>query len=304
MPSSVPYQSLHLIVAINPRAAFGRHSATGVHIVEALRADGHTVAQCVAPDMAALTELVRSEISENTHGLIVVGGDGMVSFGLNLIAQTELPLGIIPTGTGNDAARGLGIPLGDCDAALTFLRSAFTREPRSLDAGLIHHSGNKTWFFGSVSTGFDALVNERANAMKWPRGASRYTIALLNELVRLRPRTYRLFVDEVFREVSSCLVTLSNNRFIGGGMLITPHAELDDGFLDLFTLRPVSRFTFLRLFPRVFRGTHLSLDSVSVERARRVTFDAPGIVAYADGERVASLPIEVEVVPGAFRIFC
>jgi diacylglycerol kinase (ATP) len=125
----------------------------------------------------------------------------------------------------------------------------------------------------------------------------------LLELLRLRPISYRLTVDGRDREVQASLISIANNRFIGGGMMIAPDAKLDDGALQLFIVQPVSRLTFLRLFPKVFKGAHTELAVVSIERVIRVRMDA-AVVAYADGERVAQLPVEVEVVAGALRMLC
>ena len=227
----------------------------------------------------------------------------MVSLGVNLVGGTDVPLGIVPTGTGNDAALGLGIPL-ELEAALTALRAALRRDPRTVDLGYLTHDGGGLWFASALSAGFDARVNERANRMRRPRGASRYTIALLIELLRLKSRTYLLEVDGEARTVQSVLLAVANNRSIGGGMMIAPDALLDDGALDLFIVAPLSRLRFLRLFPKVFKGTHAGLPIVSLSRVGSVTISelSNDIVAYADGERVGPLPVTVSVRPGALRV--
>ena len=98
------------------------------------------------------------------------------------------------------------------------------------------------------------------------------------------------------------LLAVANNVSIGGGMMITPDAKLDDGKLDLFLVKPLSRLRFARLFPKVFKGTHTGLDIVRIERVSSVRIDAPRVIAYADGERVGPLPVRVDIVPGALRI--
>jgi diacylglycerol kinase (ATP) len=145
-------------------------------------------------------------------------------------------------------------------------------------------------------------VNERANRMRRPRGASRYVIALVAELVALRSRRYRLEIDGEVVEVESPLLSVANNTTIGGGMRIAPDALLDDGLLDVFIVRPVSRLRFIRLFPKVFSGTHSTLDVVEFRRARRVSIDCEGIAGYADGERFGALPLTIEVGPGALSV--
>ncbi|MEA9985878.1 MULTISPECIES: diacylglycerol/lipid kinase family protein [Subtercola] len=290
-----------LVVAINPTASFGRTSAAGEQVVQALRADGHHVDELRAADFDTLKAEARAALAGHPDALIVVGGDGMVSLGVNLLAESGVPLGIVPTGTGNDAALGLGIPF-DLAAAIAHLRAALARGPRTIDLGRLTHQGGSLWFACALSAGFDALVNERANLMRRPRGASRYTIALLIELLGLRARTYSLVVDGEPRTVSSVLLAVANNRSIGGGMLIAPAALLDDGVLDLFIVAPVKRLTFLRIFPKVFKGTHSGLPIVTLTQVREVSIDARDIVAYADGERVGPLPVTVTVVPGALQV--
>ncbi|RFA22718.1 diacylglycerol kinase family protein [Subtercola boreus] len=300
MPASPP---LRLVVAINPTASFGSTSGAGARVVERLRFDGHAVTELRATDFRALAAAARAAVADHPDALVVVGGDGMVSLGVNIVGGTSVPLGIVPTGTGNDSARGLGIPF-EFDASMAALRSAFERGPRTIDLGYLTHAGGEMWFASALSAGFDARVNERANHMKRPRGASRYTIALLVELLRLRPRRYTLEVDGVRRTVDSVLLAVANNSSIGGGMMIAPDARLDDGLLDLFIVDPISRVRFLRLFPKVFKGTHAGLPIVSLSRVREVTVavNSGDIVAYADGERVGPLPVTVSVRAGALRV--
>ncbi len=299
-----------VVVAINPAAAFGARTGVGVQTVEALRAAGHEVIALQEADGSALAAAGRRalDVAPDTapDALIVVGGDGMVNLGANLVAGTSVPLGIVPSGTGNDMARGLGIPHDDTDAAIRALIAALDRRPRTIDAARMTFSDAdgrpvERWFACMLSAGFDAIVNERANRMRRPRGPSRYILAMLIELVRLRPIPYRLVLDDDVIETEASLVALGNAVSLGGGMKVTPHAKLDDGLLDVAVVRPMSRIGFLRLFPRVYEGSHVRDPRVVVHRARRVRIEGP-VVAYADGERVGPLPVDVEVVPKALRV--
>ena len=292
-----------IIVAINPQASFGRSRAVGPAVVHTLRAAGHDVTSLTEPDFEQLLAAAAHELTTKPDALVVVGGDGMVNLGVNLVATTGTPLGIVPSGTGNDMSRGLSIPVGNTEAAIEALLEALTRPPRVIDAGLVTHpDGSTSWYACVLSAGFDAIVNERANLMRWPRGRQRYNLALLRELAMLKPIRYRLELDGIASETDAVLVAVGNNTSLGGGMLVTPDASLDDGLLDVLVVQPLSRTAFLRIFPRVFKGTHVTDPRVSISRARRIRIDAADIVAYADGERVAALPIEVEVRPGALRV--
>ena len=292
-----------IVVAINPQASFGRSRAVGPAVVHTLRAEGHEVTSLTEPDIEQLRTSAADALRKKHDALVVVGGDGMVNLGVNLVAETGIPLGIVPSGTGNDMSRGLGIPVGNTEGAIDALLEALRRPPRTIDAGLVTRpDGSTSWYACVLSAGFDAIVNERANLMRWPRGPQRYNLALLLELAMLKPISYRLELDGIASETDAVLVAVANNTSLGGGMLVTPGAALDDGLLDVFVVQPLSRTAFLRIFPRVFKGTHVTDQRVSISRARRIRIDADAVVAYADGERVASLPIEVEVRPGALRV--
>jgi diacylglycerol kinase (ATP) len=294
---------LRIAVAINPQASFGRRRDAGPAVVGALQASGHEVIVMAQPNY----ELLRRETSLVIEAggidvLVVVGGDGMVSLGVNIVAQSEVALGIVASGTGNDMARTLGLPIDDTDASIAALQTSLARRPRSVDLGRVRHGELTTWFACVLSAGFDAVVNERANRMTHPRGAHRYTIAMVRELLSFRPITYRLEVDGAARSTEAMLVSVANGRSIGGGMKIVPDAEVDDGMLDLFVVDRMRKHRFLRVFPLVFRGEHTALPEVHISRVRSVSLQADGVVAYADGERVGALPIEVTVVPGALLL--
>ena len=305
MPTTKP---LTIVVAINPSASFGKSRDVGPAVVATLRALGHSVTSLTEPDFEQLNESVRRAIAKKPDALVVVGGDGMVSLGVNLLVHTRVPLGIIPSGTGNDMARGLGIPVGNTEAAIDVLVGALARPARAIDAGRIRHLDSETgaetttWFASVLSAGFDAIVNERANQLRRPRGKSRYLVALVIELARLRPIRYRLVLDGVETVTDAALIAVGNNQSIGGGMRVTPNAVVDDGLFDVLVVTPLSRIAFMRVFPRVFAGTHLSDPRVTVHRAKTVRIEAKNVAAYADGERVSLLPVDVEIVPGALRV--
>ncbi|MBX3094963.1 MAG: YegS/Rv2252/BmrU family lipid kinase [Cryobacterium sp.] len=291
-----------IAVAINPRASFGRGADVGDVVVQTLRGAGYEVTTLVEPDGESLWESTRAVIGKH-DALVVVGGDGMAHLGANVVAGTRIPLGIVPTGTGNDLARGLGIAISNAEAAMNQLLESLEREPRVIDAGRIRGDGADRWFACIFSAGFDAIVNERANQMRWPKGRQRYNLALLRELAALTPIHYRIELDDETIETRAMLVAVANNTSFGGGMLVTPDALLDDGLFDVLIVQPLSRIAFLRIFPRVFKGTHVSDPRVRIVRSRRVTVHADTVVAYADGERIAPLPLELEIVSGALRVF-
>ncbi|MGL4340604.1 MAG: diacylglycerol/lipid kinase family protein [Rhodoglobus sp.] len=300
---------LRLVVAVNPKASFGKGRGVGPAAVQSLRALGHRVTVLQESDIEQLVFACRAALATMPDAFIVVGGDGMVNLGTNMVVNTIVPLGIVPSGTGNDMARGLGIAHSDPMAAIRMLGQLLQAPPRIIDAGRIDliddHTGlaSTRWFAGMVSAGFDSIVNERANRLRYPRGAARYLIALLWELVRLKPIFYRLSLDGRELHTRAMLVTVGNNTSFGGGMKATPNAKLDDGLLDVLVVRPLSRIQFLKIFPKVFTGSHLSDPRVTVHRVRSIRIESDVALVYGDGERIGPAPVEVTVVPGALRVF-
>jgi diacylglycerol kinase (ATP) len=146
-------------------------------------------------------------------------------------------------------------------------------------------------------------VNERANSMTWPRGQLKYSVAILGVLKDFRPIRYTLDLDGVTREVEGMLVSVGNGDSMGGGLKVTHGAVLDDGLLDVVLFRGVPRRELVRNYPRLFTGGHTRHPAYERHRVRRVTVAAAGVVAYADGERFGALPMTVEVVPRALRVY-
>ena len=292
------------MVAINPAACFGKNPGIGPLVLTLLREAGFQVEGIHASSYDALREDLRRILDTTVTALVVVGGDGMVHLGAELCGKYDLPLGVIPSGTGNDLARHLGIPLADPSAAVAMFIDALPAGPQAIDLGVVvGESGTSAAFACVLSAGFDAIVNERANRLRFPKGRHRYTLALLIELMKLRPLSYTLEIDGVKETGTYLLVAVANSRSFGGGMKVAPAASLTDGLLDVFTLTPLSRLAFLRIYPRVFRGTHVSDPRVTIRHARRVGIAVEGVIAYADGEAVGPLPLEVSVSSKALRVF-
>lgn len=153
-----------------------------------------------------------------------------------------------------------------------------------------------------LASGFDSLVNERANRMRWPRGQMRYTLATLAELRVFEPLAYRLELDGQALEVEAMLVAVGNGPSFGGGLRITEGARLDDGLVDVAIIGAMRRSRLVRVFPRLYTGTVRDIPEYQHHRVRSVTVDAPGIVAYADGERLGPLPLTVTADPDALHV--
>ncbi len=288
-------------IVVNPTSGKNTGARVGHEALTLLRAAGVELLDLSAADGRGAMERGRAAIADRAvDALVVVGGDGMVHLGANLCAGTEVPLGIIAAGTGNDVARVLGLPVRDAAKAVERVLSGGTRR---IDAARqTTPTGEEKWFLGVLAAGFDAVVNERANTWRWPKGQMRYNLAILRELPLFRAIPYRLVLDGREVRTDAMLVAVGNGPSYGGGMKVTPDAVLDDGLLDVLVLHRISTPEFLRVFPRVFTGAHVTHPAVEILRAREVRLEATGIVAYADGERFGPLPMTVQAVPGALTV--
>jgi diacylglycerol kinase (ATP) len=294
--------AIHRVTLLtNPASGHGNAPHAAERAVARFQQRGVDVVEIVGTDAAHASRLVQEALAHGTDALVVAGGDGVISLALQSLAGTDIPLGVIPAGTGNDHAREFGLPTGAPEAAADVIAGGHTE---TIDLGRIT-AGNGTpkWFGTVVAAGFDSLVSDRANRMRWPHGRMRYNVAMVAELSRLRLLPFRLSFDggdEVRRDLT--FVAIGNTRSYGGGMLICPGADHADGKLDVTMVASASRSRLIRLLPTVFNGTHVDLDAVTTKRVTSLTIDSPGINAYADGDFACPLPATVEAVPGALRI--
>ncbi|MHC0428585.1 diacylglycerol kinase [Streptomyces sp. O3] len=285
---------------VNPTAGRGRGARAAHPAASALRAAGFSVRTLVGADPDDALRRARAAVAAGTGALVTVGGDGMAHLGLQAVAGTRTPLGVIAVGTGNDFARALGLPVRDPGAATRVAADALKgARIRDVDLGRV----GERWFGTVLASGFDSRVNDRGNRMRWPAGRFRYDLAMLAELAAFRPVPYRVrFDDGPVREIDATLIAVGNGASYGGGMRICANADLADGLFDVTVVGDCGRGTLLRVFPQVYRGTHLDHPKVTVHRVASITLEAPGLTGYADGESLGPLPLTARCVPGAARV--
>jgi diacylglycerol kinase (ATP) len=247
--------------------------------------------------------LSRRAVDDGADALVAMGGDGTVHLAVQAVANSATALGVIPVGTGNDFATESALPTDPVAAAVVLADALKSGRRRRLDLARIDGPGGFTRRYAAVlGAGFDALVNERANGMTWPKGRRRYDFAIFAELVGLRPRHYTITLDGEVTGLDAVLVAVGNTASYGGGMRMCPAADPTDGLLDVVIAGPLSRSTLLRLQPRVYKGTHVNHRQVTSVRARTVGIAADGITVYADGERMCPLPVTITAEPGALSL--
>jgi diacylglycerol kinase (ATP) len=279
-------------IAINPTSGHGKGVKVGQKVVEYF--DRHNLDYQVFSGLSA--DLLRKELESHlqTHsceGIISVGGDGLAHLVLQVAVPRHIPFAVMPAGTGNDIVRTLGWSLDEIES---YLDRVTTVPASAIDLGNV----DSEWFAAILSTGFDSVVNERANRLSWPKGPQRYNVAIAMELPQFKPLEYEITVDTHSFTTKAMLIAIGNGRSYGGGMYVCPQAQMHDGLFDVMILEPVSKIEFLKVFPTVYSGSHITHPKVKIFRTKRITLVADAI-AYADGERIGPAPISAECVRDA-----
>lgn len=288
-----------LVVVANPTAGHGKAGrligevTTGLH---ALRVPHEIKVSESGPD---LQQLARAAAEGGARIVAALGGDGTMSLAANGIIGTDAALAALPSGTGDDFAKAIGA--GKLRHAIELLAN-----PKTVDLDVIEVTtgAERRILVNIASAGFDSEVNETANGMSVRIGATgTYVVALLKTLSRFSPAAFTVEVDDQRFELDGMLVEVGNGRWTGGGMKVLPNALMNDGVLDVCVVEALSKPAFLRAFPRVFRGTHVSHPKVRILTGKRIHLEANRrIQVYGDGERVGPLPAIFQVLPAALPV--
>jgi YegS/Rv2252/BmrU family lipid kinase len=283
-----------LTLLVNPSSAGGKSLKLLPRIEAALdaRRAAFRVEKTRSLDHGAELALRAAELGEVP---VVVSGDGLMGVVGGAMAGADVPLGLIPTGRGNDLARALGIPT-DPEAAVDTILNG---ESRVIDVG----EANGKRFLGIASIGFDSECNRLANETHWLRGNLVYAYSMPRTLVGWRSARFTIAVGEERKRLSGYFVAVANNSVYGGGMWIAPEAKIDDGEFDVVAITDVGKLRFLTGLRDVLKGTHLGKDEVTCFRAPRLELDASRpFPVYADGDHLTDLPVSLRVLPRCLSI--
>ena len=264
--------------------------------LERLRGAGLSVRSLQGRDAAEALDLARQCVAEGVDALVVCGGDGMVHLAVQALAGTGTPLGIIPAGTGNDVARYFDLPRKDPEAAASRIVAGQHQDDRpgaqrlavlrDRARGGLRRRRERARQPDDLAEGPDALQHRDAG-----RAAGLQAPALHPAARRPRRCSWR-----------RCWSRSATAPSFGGGLRITEGAVLDDGYLDVVIIKPITKPDLVRTYPKLFKGTHIHHPQYEHHLVRSVTVAAPGIVSYADGERFGPLPLTVECAPGALTV--
>lgn len=289
-----------MLVIGNPRAGHGR----GARVLSQVEAylDDHRIVHRTAPSthVGHVTDLAAEAAAGGESTLVVVGGDGTLFEALNGMVRAGrfVPVAQVPVGSGNSFIKDLGIETVDDG-----LRALTEGRKRAVDIGRVRSASGVYHFVNLVGAGFVANVASRAITFK-AFGDASYTIGVLLELLVLRAAPLRLTVEGKESVRDAIFIEVCNSRKTGGDMIMAPSAEVDDGLFDVVIARAMSRWTLLKLFPLIFKGTHVLDPHVETFRCKRMSlsFDVPQKVT-PDGEIVGTTPLDIEVVPRALEVY-
>jgi len=280
-------------IVINPTSGRGRGAEVGKAVVGYFSRNDLKYQILTGNSAENLRRQLEEFLKQNPTcpGVICVGGDGLAHLVLQAVVPVGVAFAVIPAGTGNDFVRTLNWPLDKLDFQLDYVT---TQEPTKIDLGLV----DGEWFGAVLSSGFDSVVNERANSLKWPTGPAKYNVAIALELPLFKPSHFEIELDDQRFSTEAMLVAVGNGSSYGGGMQVCPEASINDGYFDVMILRPVSKIEFIKVFPKVYSGQHIHHPEVDVYRTRKIQISS-NAVAYADGERIGALPVSAECVSNA-----
>jgi len=291
---------MRMMLVVNPASGRGTGQGATDGVAAALRATADQLEVHVAADAGDTLAAASRAVAEGYDVLAVLGGDGTAHLALQPCAQSGTTLAVIPAGTGNDLAACLGLPPDPVAAAASVAAALDAGNTRVLDLGRVR--GGR-WFATVLCAGFDSMVNERANRMRWPAGPRRYDLAVFAELARLRSYPLTIETEDGRQELAATMISIGNTASYAGGLKICRDAKLDDGVFDITVVGPVTRRRLVRVFPKLREGGHIGEPEISTMRAREVRIGGDnGWVAYADGDVQGPLPLTVECVPAAIRV--
>lgn len=284
---------MELALIVNPAAGGGRVRRRWPRLEAALRERGVSWQAFWTEDAGHATDLAERASQQGYDAVVAVGGDGTLNEVVNGAIGSDVPVGLIPLGTGVDFSRSARLPRSPGEALDVILSG----NVRRVDVGVV----NDRYFCNVAGTGFDATVADRINRSGLKRGGMLpYIQAIFQTLFTYNNSPFKISLDDETYEVTSLLMAVANGRYYGGGLMICPEAELEDGSFDVCIVGDVGKFSTLLLLPRVFSGGHRTHPLVQFVRARRVTVEGPtDLRIQADGELIGNLPAKFEMKQAA-----
>ncbi len=289
---------MSVAIIINPISGGARPGAARARAQLAravVDADGDPAEVFVTEGVGHARELAKAAVKRGVRLVMAWGGDGTINEVVSALAFDEVPLGIVPAGSGNGLARELGVHPRPERA----IADALAAEPRRMDLGEI----DGRLFANIAGIGLDAYVASRFSRVR-RRGFVGYAGITAHALATYVPLRYRITSGDGVAEVRAVLVAIANSAQFGNGARIAPGARVDDGWLDLVVVAEQSRVATLCHLPRLFNGTVQKIPGCTIRKIRDVTIDADQpMLFHVDGEPVAGgTSLKARIHPGALRV--
>jgi YegS/Rv2252/BmrU family lipid kinase len=293
-----------ILFVVNENSGNGRGKKIWAKVEVQLRKRGTEYLKVAAGSqseaMAQTDELLKRGVMK---AVAVVGGDGTLHGLLSLLASTGIPYGVIPSGSGNDTSRALGIPRHPI-RALDIILAGQTKPVDLIET--IAADGVPQHTLTAVAIGLDATVAADVNGSRYKRwcnklgvGSLAYIIGLFRALAAFSPQVITITIDGVVREFPRCwLSAVANISTYGGGLKICPNALPDDGQLHICVVSNCNAWRILLVFPTLIKGTHVNQPYVTILSGSSVRIEAPSkLLAFGDGEPSGQAPITATIRP-------
>ncbi|MFZ5945019.1 MAG: diacylglycerol/lipid kinase family protein [Bacillota bacterium] len=242
-------------------------------------------------------DLAQAAIENDYNGVIAIGGDGTINEVINGLVGSQIPLGIVPTGTGNDLSKSLRIPQDPLEAIIVIAKG----NKLEINLGEI----NGTYFANVASVGFDAAVANWVNKNKIFKGKAAYYSAIFYNIIKNKHYQLTINLDSHSIEKECTLTAIANGNYYGAGQMIAPRAVINDGFFDVVVVSAVSRGEILKTLPDIKEGKHIANPHVAIYKAREVTISSKEkhVPIQADGERIVGLPQTFRISDNKLKVF-
>jgi diacylglycerol kinase (ATP) len=291
------------VLIVNPKAKRGKAVLLAQRAQKRLMERGWQCDLQVSESGEHIKQLTKEAVERGVDAVIIAGGDGSIHQAVQVLANTKVPLGIVPCGRGNDLARTLGLPHPPELAADVIAEGNL----RQIDLGFISAANlpEPHFYCGIVTCGFDSDVAEFAYRHRSiPGGWVGYVGAALVLLAKFRFQQVRVQGDDFEFRGSVLLVATANCPSYGGGLWIAPTAQIDDGLLHVCVVRQTSKLRILLLLPTVFTGKHILEPEVSLHATKKVRLEGEQqLPLFADGDPVGTTPAEIQIAPNALTVF-
>lgn len=295
---------MKILLIFNPNAAIGRAKKMLPKLLKRFDDLGLKIEVKETDHQGHARELVANADFNQFDGLVAAGGDGTLFEVINGYyknsSSKRIPIGVLPTGTGNAFARELDLTALDWEKAIDVIHS---NNIKKIDVGHFISEGQDYYFLNILGLGFVADVTNTAKGLKI-FGNTAYTLGVLYQILFLNTHRISIEIDSQKLERENIFVEISNTRYTGTTFLMAPDAKIDDGLFDITLLNKINRRGFLKIFPTIFDGSHVHQEHVEVFKANKIKIETnvPKVLT-PDGEVLGSTPIEVECLKQAVPFF-